>query len=449
MRRSLPLLASLSIATLLAAGMAGASSPAKTASLANRPVASFQAVANDRGIRLGSLGSGLFRTRANKAHEFYMLTDRGPNGQPGGKRTFPIPDFDPSIVRVRVNGEKIEILERIPLTTASGAPVTGLPNFSAVTSPLSSTAPAPDEVPYNFDASAPLGAYNQNGLDTEDIVHTSTGEFWIAEEYRPSVLKVASNGRVLARYVPSGLLDEFSNVDYPVYDTLPATHAYRRPNRGYEGVALSPDESSLFVALQSPLQLPPDPNVGRDSRNSRILRLDRNGHVTGEFVYRFEPAATFDAANGARARDMKISGLYAIGATKVLVLERTDFVARVYLVDLSAATDVGSWTSPSPELNHLESLNADGALEGEGITPLPKTLVIDLDTVEGMPDKIESIAVVNPSVLAVANDNDFGLTDDPTCDAGGRLTSDTDAVSRILYVTLPKPLALGPAPMGG
>lgn len=245
------------------------------------------------------------------------------------------------------------------------------------------------------------------------------------------------DGTVLARYVPVGTGDEFTTVDYPVYETLPAWFAYRRVNRGFEGLAISPEGTNLFIALQSPLQLPPSTTVRRDSRNTRILRLDLSGNVTGEFVYRFDVSTVFDLASGARARDMKVSGLYAISATELLVLERTDFVAKVYLVDLSAATDLGTWTSPSPDLNHLESLNADGALELAGITPLPKTLVVDLDSIDGMPDKIESITMVNPSVLAVANDNDFGLTDDPTWDADGRLASDTGAASRILYVTLP------------
>ena len=425
MRRSTVFLAIVSAGALVAAGVARASSPTKVTSLPDQSLHSFQSVATDHGIRLGSIGSGLFRARSDTPHEFYMVSDRGPNGQPDGKRTFPVPDFDPAIVKVRLKGERIEILDRIGLKTQSGAPVTGLPNFSAVDSPLSSTAPVPDEIPYNFDGSAPLGIYNQNGLDTEDIVRTATGDFWIVDEYRPSLVRVAPDGTVLARYVPAGLLHEFTNVGYPVFDTLPASHAYRRQNRGYEGLALSPDEQHLFVALQSPLQLPPNPNVGRDSRNTRILRLDLHGHVTGEYVYRFDPA------NGARARDMKISGLSALNDRQVLVLERTDFVAKVYLIDVSAATDLGSWSSPSADLNYVESLNADGALQSNGITPLAKRLVIDLDSVDGMPDKVESVAVVNPSVLAVANDNDFGLTDNPAWDSSGRLTSDTGVQSKI------------------
>ncbi|MGH8991175.1 MAG: esterase-like activity of phytase family protein [Acidimicrobiia bacterium] len=437
--RFLTVTAAVALAVFVS-GIAGALAPEKNATLPDQPAGAFQAVADDRGIRLGSLGSGLFRARGDKPHEYWMITDRGPNGQPNDKRTFAVPDFNPTMVKVRVKGEKIEMVERIPLTTTSGAPVSGLPNFAAVDSPLSDTPPAPDEVPHNFDGSAPLGTYNENGLDTEDIVRAPNGDFWIVDEYRPSVIKVAPDGTVLARYVPAGLLDEFTGAGYPVFDTLPASHAYRRQNRGYEGLAISPDGSTLFAALQSPLQLPPNPNVGRDSRNTRILRLEPDGTVTGEFVYRFEPATTFDPTPGNRPRDMKISALYALSATQVLVLERTDFVAKVYLVDTSAATDLGSWTSTGSNLNHLETLNGDGQLESNGVTPVVKSLVIDLETVTGMPDKIESIAVVNPSVLAVANDNDFGLTDNPTWDAAGRLSSDTGVRTRILYVTLPESL---------
>lgn len=447
--RTLPVIAVLAVAGSIG-GVAYAVAPAKNASFPDQTLSASQpGIVNDRGIRFGSIGSGMFRARTDSPHEFFMLTDRGPNGQPGGKRTFPVPEFNPTIVKVRVKGESIVVLEQIALKTTSGAPVSGLPNLSAVTSLLSSTPPTADEVPYNFDASA-TGIYNQNGIDSEDIVRTSTGEFWIVDEYRPSVLRVAANGTILARHVPVGLAGQFTNVGYPVYETLPATHAYRRQNRGYEGLAISPDGTNLFVALQSPLQLPPNVNTGRDSRNTRLLRLDLNGQVLNEYIYRFDDAPTFDPNpdNGSpnRARDMKISGLYAISDTRLLVLERTDYVAKIYLVDLAAATDLRAWSAPvpMPPLNYIESLNSDSQLTQAALAPIPKRLVIDLDTIDGMPDKIESITMWNPSVLVVANDNDFGLNDQPTWDANGRLMSDTGVGSKILYVTLPEALPLGP-----
>ena len=78
---------------------------------------------------------------------------------------------------------------------------------------------------------------------------------------------------------------------------------------------------------------------------------------------------------------MKVSGPCAISATKLIVLERTDFVAKLGPGRSLHGDDLGTWTSPSPALNYLGSLNADGALQVAGITPLRKTLVIDLDTI--------------------------------------------------------------------
>jgi len=124
-------------------------------------------------------------------------------------------------VKVRASGGRIDVIERIPLRTRSGTPVTGLPNLAAVTTPLCSMPPAPDEVPYNFDGSLLLNTYNLNGLDTEDIVRTRSGEFWLVDEYRPSVLKVEANGTILARFVPRGVGDELSGADYPVVESLP------------------------------------------------------------------------------------------------------------------------------------------------------------------------------------------------------------------------------------
>jgi hypothetical protein len=58
----------------------------------------------------------------------------------------------------------------------------------------------------------------------------------------------------------------------------------------------------------------------------------------------------------------------------------------------------------------------------------------------GIPQKIEGISLVNPTLLAIANDNDFGLVDETTFDADGNLSNDTGAKSQIIFVKLPHPL---------
>ncbi|MFN0026352.1 MAG: esterase-like activity of phytase family protein [Acidimicrobiales bacterium] len=427
-------------------GLAAADQTVTEANLPDRSLSTFQRnIVNARNIRLGGIGSGIFHSGNNSSNEFWMLTDRGPNGQPGGLRTFPVPEFVPSIVKVKVKDERVEVVERIPLRTWGGAPISGLPNLATVTSPLSATPPAADEVPYAFDGVTPLNTYDLNGLDTEDIVRLKNGEFWVVDEYRPSVLRIAANGRVLARYVPKGMAAQMAGAGYPVIDSLPAEYAYRRVNRGFEGLAVSPEGDALFVALQSPLQLPPSVNVGRDSRNTRILRMNLKGEVTGEFLYRFEEFATFDPILSPpnRARDMKLSGLYALNSSQVLVLERTDFVAKVYLVDLASATNLRAWTPPAGSaLNVLESLGADAALAGAGVTPLPKRLIVDLDAIPGMPDKIEGITLTKADELVVVNDNDFGLRDETIFDAAGNLANDTGLASKVITIKLPERLPL-------
>ena len=71
---------------------------------------------------------------------------------------------------------------------------------------------------------------------------------------------------------------------------------------------------------------------------------------------------------------------------------------------------------------------------------LPKSLIVDLSMLPGMPNKIEGIALVRGDIIAVANDNDFGMIDNATFDAKGRMASDTMVKSKILYVQLPRPV---------
>jgi hypothetical protein len=117
-------------------------------------------------------------------------------------------------------------------------------------------------------------------------VQTATGEFWIAEEYGPSLLKLDRTGKVVKRYIPEGLKLEGDN--YPVEPILPAIYAKRKINRGFEGLALSGDQRTLYIALQSPL-LNPNKKIGEASRNTRILVFDiPSEKVIAEYVYRFE-----------------------------------------------------------------------------------------------------------------------------------------------------------------
>jgi hypothetical protein len=405
-----------------------------TYTLPDTPIKPFQnavlpgSVANDRKVLLGSIGSDLWRGPKDPHDEFWMLTDRGPNGQikvdGTNRRTFWVPEFNPMILRVKTEGETVRILETLPIVGQSGKPVTGLPNLKGI-----------DETPYDYSARDVL-TFNPNGLDTEGLVRTAAGEFWIAEEYSPSLLHVDRTGKVLKRYVPEGV--KLNGTDYPVAEVLPAIYSKRKINRGFEGLALSGDEKTLYVTLQSPL-LNPDKKTGDASRNSRLIVFDiPSEKVTAEYVYRFDVAKEFDPNPKTTPEEMKLSAVVFLNPTTLLILERTDLVAKLYSVDLSQATNIlnTKWN----DLKTAPSLEALGDPAAAHVSVLRKSLVLDLSSLNRMPEKIEGVALLDRNTIAVSNDNDFD-SEESRYDADGNNIG-KGKISQVLTISLAKPLPL-------
>ncbi|MGI3222825.1 esterase-like activity of phytase family protein [Streptomyces sp. GTA36] len=399
-----------------------------SATLGDIPLGAFSnallpgTVGDDRGVDLGGIGSDIYP--AGRKGEFWTVTDRGPNGQikvAGEKRrTFAVPGFDPAIVKIRVSGSTVKVLDAIPITTSSGRPVTGLSNQKGR-----------DEAPYSYDAKTPL-SYNPNGLDTEGIVRAEDGSFWLVDEYAPSLIHVSARGKILTRYVPKGL--GLTGADYRVVEALPAVLLHRKINRGFEGLAQLPG-GDLVMAVQSPLSLP-DTDAGEASLTTRLLRFStKKRAVTAEYAYRFDPVNVVDPSEDDTS-ELKISSVVAVGRDRLLVEERTDKAARLQVVKLTRGADIlgDKWdddtTSPS-----LEQLDDPAA---SGVPVLRKRLVVDLGAVKGVPGKIEGVARVDHDTLALINDNDFGMTDGPEAfDAQGRLV-DSGIETTVAYVRLPR-----------
>ncbi|MEV7196530.1 esterase-like activity of phytase family protein [Streptomyces sp. NPDC093510] len=400
----------------------------KVATLGDIPLGSFSnallpgTVKNDRGVDLGGIGSDLYPT--GRKGEFWTVTDRGPNGQikVAGKkrRTFPVPGFDPAIVKIRVRGGKIKVVSALPLTTSSGRPVTGLPNQEGR-----------DEAPYSYDAKTPV-SYDPNGLDTEGIVRAPDGTFWLVDEYGPSLLHVSARGKVIKRYVPRGL--KLRGADYRVVEALPGILLHRKTNRGFEGLAQLPG-GDLVMAVQSPLSLP-DEDAGDVSRTARLLRFSpKKQAVTAEYAYRFDSVDVVDPGEEDTS-ELKISSVVAVGRDRLLVQERTDKAARLQSVTLDRRSDIlgDKWDKDAtrPSLEQLDDPAASG------VPVLDKQLVVDLNTVDGVPDKIEGVARVDSRTLALINDNDFGMSDGPEAfDKRGRLV-DSGVETVVTYVRLPR-----------
>ena len=350
----------------------------------------------------------------------WTLTDRGPNGMAdvGGakRRTLLAPDFVPTLVKLEVTAAGEATVETLlPLAGATGQPLSGRPNGAGRDEPILAAA-----------GESALAA-DPNGVDPEGLVLMPDGSFWVCEEYRPSLLRVSAEGRVLERHVPEGVT--LPGADTKVVADLPAAYGDRRDNRGFEGLALSPDGERLYVLLQSPLDHP-GKKAAKQTGNVRLLvACAATGGPVAEHVYRLgDPADPNWAAKGAPPDDGKLCCLASLGDGTLLVLEQDDTgLARLYQADPAAATDTLPRSRPAAGENEsVEPVETIRDLAAAGIRPLAKRLIADLGPLVprlrrdafggdgsggGARLKLEGLAVLDDRRIMLVNDNDFGVPD--------------------------------------
>jgi hypothetical protein len=390
---------------------------------------------NGKAINL-SVGSGssAFRSPNDLPGRVWLLTDRGPNidcaetrrligldyeqacaGNRSG-RVYPLQGFVPSIYAADIGADNVARINIfVPLKGKSGRPLSGRPPQGN----------GRYESAYGIDAK-PLPP-DPSGIDPEAFVRLADGTFWIAEEFGPSLLHVAADGTVLKRLVPQGLQADFKDADYDVLPSLPAIMRLRAANRGFEGLALSPDEKHLYVMMQGPLANP-DIETFRRTRHVRVWKIAReSGEVVGQYLHQVDDAASFTADQDGRDRvqsRVMVSEIVALGEDHLLLLERIDKHSRLYSVRLNADSRVPALFDNADYGPGLEWMETD-QLERRGLVPMSKVLVLDSEQVPGLPAKIEGVAIMGPSELVVINDNEFGV----------------DGVrTQMFRVTLPEPL---------
>lgn len=379
-------------------------------------------------IRLGGF-SGLFfeGVAANGNLKFITHTDRGPNAEPNGNnRPFPLPDFQPQLIRFELNQSTgaITITEQIGLQRTDGTPLTGLPNLQGTAGTAYS-----DEVPVDLFGN-PL-ANDKLGGDFEGIVVAADGSFWMVDEYRPAIYHFSSDGKLIDRLIPQGTPTAGGEFGNPV---LPAVYAQRRTNRGFEAIAL--EGNKLYAFIQSAIDNPDlaNDNTSRNSRNLRILEFDIATHqVTGEYLY------ILDSISGSgNARTDKLGDAVSLGNGKFLVVERDDRSTTsanklIYEIDLRGATNINNPSNLTslPAGKTIEQLSV-AELATANLDPVSKRLVTNVATLgyTGV-EKLEGLALINANTLAIINDNDFGI--------GGSTVSN----GQLAGATVPSTIKLG------
>ena len=260
-----------------------------------------------------------------------------------------------------------------------------------------------------FDKGGQQLPFDPNGLDTEGLVRLKDGTFWIGEEYGPSLVHVAADGKIIERLVPQGLEGDLSGTTYTVTGSLPSILMKRQLNRGIEGIALAPDESALYTIVQNPLANP-DADAYKTASATRILKLDlANRQVVGEYVYTLDPAESFKNDKSDKQSDVRISELTAVGVDQLVVLERIAKTTKLQAIDLSAATNIlGTDWDKAETAPSLEQIAA-ADLVAKGVTPVTKKLWLDSSTYPELPEKVEGVAIVDGKELVLINDDDFGI----------------------------------------
>ena len=313
-------------------------------------------------------------------NNWWGLSDRGPGG---GTLS-----YDTRVQRFTVD-----------INSSTGA----ISNFNIVDtlkftqggSPLNGLAPSPTNT---------LG----NAFDPEGIVvNPRNGNLLVSDEYGPSLYEIGSHtGAVVKVYdTPANLIPRNAGTGDANYASDAGNTAGKRTNRGFEGLAISPDGQYAFAMLQSAML----DEGGSNGTVNRIVKFNTDtGLAEAQYAYEMKRSG----------QGQGISALVAINDHEFFVLERNNrgigvgatFATadkEVYMIDLNGATDVTNI-----------DLDAPGAVYTK-VSKSAKFLDLDADTMVALgnksPEKWEGLAIGpqldDGSYLMLAGtDNDYSVT---------------------------------------
>lgn len=362
---------------------------------------------------LGGMGSGLAYAGGNT---FLALPDRGPNATAYNSN---VDDTVSYIARFHTL-----TMDLTPNAPGAPLPFTLAPTLNATTllsSPtplaygsgaglgLGSGAPAQNGANTfyftgrsdNFDQGQNSGNPLNGRFDPEAIRVAGNGKsVFVSDEYGPYVYEFdkQTGKRLKAFTLPSNLA-----ADHPAPTGAAETAGNasgRTPNRGMEGLAITPDGKTLVGVMQSALIQ--DAASNDTKKLARIVTIDIATGDTRQYGYQLTDGSG-------------ISEIVAINDHEFLLDERDGKglgdgsnaqVKKLYKIDLAGAADITNLSgsaAANAAVGKTQFLDLVQALMAEGITP------------DQLPAKIEGVAfgqdvTLNGEVLHtlyIANDNDF------------------------------------------
>jgi hypothetical protein len=292
--------------------------------------------------------------------EWWGLSDRGPGGG--------LIAYDTRVQQFRLNVNPVngritnfKVEQTVKFTDGAGNAFTGLNPLLLNGNP------------------GTLGrSFDPEGL----VINPLSGNLLVSDEYGPSLYEFDRSGRFLRSFdTPANLVPKVGGTVNYVADRDAGLNDGRQDNRGFEGLAVTPDGRKLYAAMQDPLVDDGGSNNGRNGRNVRIVGFDNDpasanyGKSFAQYVYQLElqtevaQRITADggfatATNPRQGRNIGLSAIVALNDQEFLVIERDNRglgvddpsgvgvvgSKRVYRISLDGATNVGDAVLPLGDL---------------------------------------------------------------------------------------------------
>lgn len=317
-------------------------------------------------------------------NEWWGVSDRGPGGGTLSYETR-VQRFTLDVDSVTGAISNFQIAQTVKFTNG-GAPLNGL-------------APAP--------ASSLGNAFDPEGF----VINPKNGNFIVSDEYG-RVGEFNRNGELVKPYtLPDNVTPKVSGT--PNFTATPPTlTSGREPNRGFEGLAISPDGNFAYAVLQNGAVQDGWTAAGR-GQYTRIVKFDTNtGLAVAQYAYKLESTG----------QGRGISALVAVNDHELLVLERNNRGVgvgatlanpdkNVYRIDLSGASNVADIALPTSG-----SLPPGAVAVSKDAT---KFIDLDANTLAALgnrsPEKWEGLAIgpqlANGDYMMLAGtDNDYSVT---------------------------------------
>jgi len=273
-------------------------------------------------------------------------------------------------------------------------------------------------------------------LDPEGLAVMEDGNLFVSEEYYPSVLQFKPDGTFMARMIPpDNYLPRDPNSGEVSFTEAADRKEGREDNRGFEGVALSPEGKTVYAILQSGLTQ----DGGKEAGATRLLAFDAlTGSPKSEYAIRLtDPASLGKKVGKLKSKNISLTEISFLSDGRLIAIERdnhgqdgsdkpkTAVLKQIITLDFSHATDLlkladqpYSLRSSDPKFKKLDAK--------QDIQYVKTGTLFDFDSLDlpskglpwdQLPEKWKGLTLLSDDRLLVICDNDF-LT--PELTIGGK-----------------------------